>query len=240
VHVGIALRGERTDQGFAVIVAADHYRAAVKPALLGPAPNQKEQRAPEGNQREQAEHIERAEPGAGELVAGLGEERNADGDQKHHRPCGGEPHILLLVPAEGLHLIDVGDLEGEHRQQRDAENGGEVIPGEAVRRHDIDGVNREADAGDQSRLDQADQSGEYDRRIGGLMGLLGDRARGGRKLGRLGALSPAARHARHGRVNRRSGLEDRVRLGLRHWIRFHCRSTAIIEARKARGHAWEG
>ncbi len=44
--------------------------------------------------------------------------------------------MCLLVPAEGLHLINVGDLEGQHRQERNAEKGGEVIPGEAVARPD--------------------------------------------------------------------------------------------------------
>jgi hypothetical protein len=224
MHVGVALRGERADQRFAVIVAADHHRAAVEAALLGPAPDQKKQPAPECDQRKQAEHIEGAEPGAGELIAGFGEERNADGDQKHHRPGGSEPHILLLVSAEGLHLIDIGDLEGQHRQERDAENGGEVIPGEAVSGHDIHGVNGKADDGDQSRFDQTNESGEHDRRIRMLIGLLGQRAGGGRKLVRLGLPRFSPRHRRHGRMNRGNGLENRVGLGLRHQARFHTRS----------------
>ena len=216
MHVGIALQGERADQRFTLAVATDHDRAAVEPAFLGPAPDQEEQPAPEGDQREQPEHIERAEPGAGELIARLGEEGNADGDEKYHRPGGGEPHILLLVSAEGLHLINVGHLEREHRQDRDAENGREVIPGEAVARHDVADVNREADRGDQGRLDEANEPGEHDGRISLLIGLLGERAGGGRKLVRLRVLRVAARRRRNGGVNRRSGFENGVGLELRH------------------------
>ena len=131
-HVGIALRAERADQLFAVAVAADDHGAAVEPALVRPAAHHEKQSAPEGDQREQAEHVKRAEPGAGELVAGLGEKRNADGDQEHHGPRRSEPHVLLLVAAEGLDLIDIGDLERQHGEKRDAGDGGEVIPGEAV------------------------------------------------------------------------------------------------------------
>jgi hypothetical protein len=40
---------------------------------------------------------------------------------------------LLFKPAEGLDLIDVGDLERQQGEQLDAENGGDVVPGEAVR-----------------------------------------------------------------------------------------------------------
>jgi len=109
------------------------------------------------------------------------------------------------MPAEGLHLINVGDLEGQHRQERNAENGGEVIPGEAVARHDIRDVNRKTDADDQSCLDQANESGEHDRRISRLVGRFGDCARGRRKLMRLRVLGLVARHRRHRGVNRRSG-----------------------------------
>ena len=50
--VGIALRGERLDQRFAVGIGADHDGAAFEPALLGPAPHQQEQRPPECDQRD--------------------------------------------------------------------------------------------------------------------------------------------------------------------------------------------
>ena len=118
-HVGIALVCERRDQRFAGLAAADDGGAAGEAAFAGPAPHQQEQPAAEREQRDQADDIEAAEPDAGELVAGLGEERHADHDQEHHRPGRGEPEILLLVAAERLHLVDVGGLEGEHRQQRD-------------------------------------------------------------------------------------------------------------------------
>ena len=144
-HVGVALRGERLDQRLAVRVGADDDGAAVEPALPRPAPHQEEQRAPEREQRQQAEHVEAAEPDARELVAGLGEERHADGDQEHHRPGRGEPQILLLVAAERLHLVDVGDLERQHRQDRDAGDGAEVVPVEAVDRHHVADIDRKAD-----------------------------------------------------------------------------------------------
>ena len=55
------------------------------------------------------------------------------GDEKHHGPRRGEPHILLLMAAEGLDLIDVGHLERQHGEQGDAKDGGEVIPCEGDR-----------------------------------------------------------------------------------------------------------
>ena len=157
-HVGIALRGKRPDQRFAVASGADHDGAAVEPALPRPAPHQQEQRAPERDQRDQAEHVEAAEPDARELIAGLGEERHADGDQKHHRPRRGEPHILLLMAAERLHLVDVGGLEGEHRQQRDADDGGDVVPGKAVDRNDVADIERKSDQRDQREIRSCGQS----------------------------------------------------------------------------------
>ena len=45
-----------------------------------------EQPAAERQQRHEPDDIEAAEPDAGELVAGLGEERHADHDEEHHRP----------------------------------------------------------------------------------------------------------------------------------------------------------
>ena len=116
VHVAVALRGQRLDQRIAVGVGADDHGAAVEPALPRPMPHQQEERLAEGDERDQAEHVERAEPDARKLVADLGEERHADREQEHHRPGGGEPEILLLVAAKRLHLIDVGGLEREHRQ----------------------------------------------------------------------------------------------------------------------------
>ena len=128
---------ERIDQRRALLVGADDDGAPVETALLGPAPHQQEQRAAEGDQHDQADDIERAEPDARELVAGLGEERDADDDEEHHRPRRGEPEILLLVAAEGLHLVDVGGLERQRRQRRDRDDGGEVVPREAVERNHI-------------------------------------------------------------------------------------------------------
>jgi hypothetical protein len=63
VDVGIALGGERADERFAIGVGADYDGAAIEAAFARPAPHQQEQHAPERDQREQAEHVEGAEPG---------------------------------------------------------------------------------------------------------------------------------------------------------------------------------
>ena len=117
-QVGVALVVERLDQVFAQLAAADDHGASRQPALAGPAPHHEEQATAERQQHEQADDIEAAEPDARELVARLGEERDADGDEEHHRPGGGEAEILLLQPAERLHLINVGDLERDQRHRR--------------------------------------------------------------------------------------------------------------------------
>ena len=184
--VGIALRGERFEQRLAVRVGADHDGAAVEAALPRPAPHQQEQAAPECDQRQQAEHIERAEPGARKLVAGLGEERQADRDQKDHGPGRSEPHILLLVAAERLHLVDVGDLERQHRHDRNADNGADVVPGKSVARHHVPEIDRKADCDDQRGFDQPHGAGQHDRRIGRFELLGGNFERGGRERGRAG------------------------------------------------------
>ena len=145
-HVGIALRGQRIDQRFAVMVGADDDGAAIEPAFPRPAPHQKKQPAPERDQGEQAEHVEAAEPGAGELVADFGEERRADCDQKNHGPCRSKPHVLFFMAAKRLDLIDVGGLERQHGEQRNAENDAEIVPGEAVARHHVADINGKADS----------------------------------------------------------------------------------------------
>ncbi len=192
--VGIALRGERFEQGLGVQIGADHDGATVKPSLPRPAPHQEEQAAPECDQRQQAEHVECAEPGARELVAGLGEERQADRDQKDHGPGRSEPHILLLVAAERLHLIDVGDLERQHRHDRDTDNGADVIPGKAVSRHHVPEIDRKADRDDQGGFDQPHRAGQHDRRIGRFELLGGNFERRGRERVRAGGFRRDARH----------------------------------------------
>ena len=121
-HVAVALRGERADQASPRCIGADDDGAAVEPALSRPVPHQQEQRAPEREQRHEAEDVKAAEPHAREMIAGLGEERHADRDQEDHRPGRGEPEILLLVAAERLHLIDVGGLECEHGKHGDRQD----------------------------------------------------------------------------------------------------------------------
>ena len=193
------MRRQRLDQGFAIGVGADKDGAAVEPALARPPPHQEKQRAPECDQREQAEYVEAAEPGAGELIARLGEKRHADGDQKHHRPGRGEPHILLFVPAESLDLIDVGHLERQHRQQRDGEDGADVMPGKSVGRHHVADIDGKTDQHDQGDLDHADEAGKHDWRIGAFIRFAGNLEGRGRKRSRLGGGALAgAPHRRHG------------------------------------------
>ena len=161
--------------------------------LPRPASHQQEQGAPECDQRQQAEHIEGAEPRPGKLVAGLGEERQADRDQKDHGPRRSEPHILLLVAAERLHLVDVGDLERQHRHDRNTDNGADVVPGKSVARHHVPEIDRKADRDDQRGFDQPHGAGQHDRRIGRFELLGGNFERGGRERERAGGLRGDAR-----------------------------------------------
>ena len=148
-HVGIALIADRRRQRLAGGAAADDGGAPRQPAFLGPAPHQHEQRAAERQQRHEPDDIEAAEPDPRELVAGLGEERHADQNEEHHRPGRGEPEILLLMAAERLHLVDVGDLERQHGQHRDAGDGAEILPLHAVLRHHVADIDQHADQRDQ-------------------------------------------------------------------------------------------
>ena len=162
----IALEAQRIDQSFSVFIGTDDDRATIEPALPRPATHQQEQATPEGDERDEPEDVECAEPGAGELIAGFGEERNAHGDQKDHGPRRGEPHVLLLVPAEGLNLIDIGGLKCQHGAKRDAENGGGVMPGKTPRRHHVCDIDGKADGNDEGEFDEPYRTGKHDRRIG--------------------------------------------------------------------------
>ena len=188
-HVGIALRGKRGDQRLAVVVGADDDGAAVEAALPRPAPHQEEQGAAKCDQRDQPDHVEAAEPDAGELVAGFGEERHADGEQKYHGPRRGEPHVLFFMAAKRLDLIDVGRLERQHGKQRDAGNGADIVPGKTVERHDVPEVQttKPTTATSATSIRRTD-AGEHDRRIGGFERLRGDLQRGGRQRVGAGAL----------------------------------------------------
>ena len=137
--------------------------AAVEPARPRPLPHLQEQRAPKADERHQSEHVEAAEPDAGKFIRTLGEERGADNDEEDHRPGGGEPEVLLLVAAERLHLIDIGDLECQHRQHGDRENSADIVPLEAVDRHDIAAIDRRPDQHDQREFDETHRAGEHDR-----------------------------------------------------------------------------
>ncbi|HWZ08749.1 MAG TPA: hypothetical protein VNY53_17765 [Bradyrhizobium sp.] len=107
---------------------------------------------------------------------------------------------MLFMPAEGLDLIDVGDLESQQGEQLDAENGGDVAPGEAVRGHHVAEIDDQADEADERKFDQPHRAGEHDRRIGALVGLRRGRRRQRRRIG--------ARQCRHCRRYRRGRLKD--------------------------------
>jgi hypothetical protein len=105
------------------------------------------------------------------------------------------------MPAERLDLIDVGDLERQQGEQLDAENGGDVVPGEAIRGHHVAEIDDQADEADQRKFDQPHRAGEHDRRIGALVGLLRPGRR--RQRRRIGA-----RQCRHCRRYRGGRLKD--------------------------------
>ena len=191
--VGVALRGERLDQQIAALVGADHDGAAVEAALPRPLPHQQEQRAPKADQGQEPGDVERSQPYSRIVVADLGEEGHPDGDEEDHRPGGGEPEILLLVAAEGLHLVDVGGLEREHGERRDAENGPDIAPLEPFDGNDIAEIDGKTDHGDQCELEHAHRAGDHDRRPG-RRGRLARRRRG-RRATRPSAPLPR----RHGR-----------------------------------------
>ena len=161
-HIGIALLPQRLDQRLAGRPAANDGGAPREAAFPGPAPHQHEQGAAENQERDEFDDVETAEPDPRELLASLGKERNADQDEEHHRPCGGEPEILLLVAAERLHLVDVSDLERKRRHQRHAGDGRDVAPFEAGLRHDVAHVNQHAYQCNKRALDHANRAGQHD------------------------------------------------------------------------------
>jgi hypothetical protein len=169
------------------LAAADDRGAAVEAALLRPAPHHEKQHTAEGEQRDEPDDVEAAEPDAGEFLAGFGEERPADHQQEHHRPGGGETEILFLMAAKRLHLVDVGHLKRQHGQHGHGGDRAEIVPGHAFHRHHVSGVDRGAGQRHQRQLDHADRAGEHDRRHGwrnrlgcGLLGGRSEAVRAGR------------------------------------------------------------
>jgi hypothetical protein len=133
------------------------------------------------------------------------------------------------MPAEGLDLIDVGDLESQQGEQLDAENGGDVAPGEAVRGHHVAEIDDQADEADERKFDQPHRAGEHDRRIGALVGLRRGRRRQRRRIG--------ARQCRHCRRYRRGRLKDLAgsRLGDdRHVFAACVCSSCLVNCRAGR------
>ena len=205
------------------LIGAYHDSPAVEPALLGPPPHQQEQGAAESDQGRQAEDVEAAEPHPRELVSRLGEERHADGNQEDHRPRRGEPHILLLVAAKRLHLVDIGHLQGQHRHEGDHQDAGHVVPLEALDRHHIGAVDRGPDQHRQRELDQAHGSGEHNRRISRHGRLGGNVERGGRqRLGGLGK-SPPMGGAGRSPLGGLTRIQFEHRLCLEHGLALNCR-----------------
>ena len=103
----------------ASLTTTDDDGAQREIACLGPAPHQHEHDAAECEQREEPDDVEAAEPNPRELFAGFEKERSAYDGEEHERPRRGEPHVLLLVTAKRLDLINVGGLEGDDREHRD-------------------------------------------------------------------------------------------------------------------------
>ncbi len=178
-HVGIALRRECCDQRIAAIAGADHDGATIEAALPCPAAHQEEQGASKPDERKQSDHIKTAEPDPGKLIAGLGEVRHGDGEQKYHRPRRREPHILFFVTAKGLDLIDVGGLERQQRKQRDPGDGADIVAGGIGEWRDRPEIKRKSDRRHQRDLDHPDDAGDNDWRIRVFESLCGDRQCGG-------------------------------------------------------------
>ena len=200
----------------AAAAGADQDGAAVETALPRPAPHQKEQSAAERDQREQPDDVEGAKPDPREFISGLREKRRGDGEQEHHGPCRGEPHILLLVAAEGLDLIDIGGLEGQHRDQRDADDAADVIARQVGHRDDQPEVQAKPDRRHQRDLDGAHEPRQHDRRISALETLRGHFERRRRKHARRRRLRGDARQRFDGTGNGRRRFEYRALFGSRH------------------------
>ena len=177
-----------------LVVGADDDSAPVEAALLGPASHQKEQRAAESDQHDHPGDIKVPSQTRENWSPALAKNEMPMTIRNTTDQADREPEILLLVAAERLHLVDVGGLEREsaiaamRRWRRD------VVPLEAIERNHIGGVDREADQHHQRELDEADDAGEHDRRIGG-----------GRSAVRRSSARPATARASGGRRRPASG-----------------------------------
>ncbi len=191
LDAAVLLPPQLLDHMRAGFAAADDHRAAGEAAFLRPfAHGQETPCRREIISAASPTDVEGAEPYAREHFAGLGEERRADDDEEHQRPGRGEPHVLLLVAAEGLHLIDVGGLEGEHRQHRDAQGREQIAPDEAVELFEVGRIDQKADHDDERELAHAHETCEHDRRDRSGLRLGGDCERFRRQRMRLaGALA---------------------------------------------------
>ena len=103
----------------------------------------------------------------------------------------------LMWRTDRLDVVDIGRLEGNDGRGRDDEISGQVVPGEAVDRKDVEEVDDDADTSDERRLDRSYGAGDHDRRIGGGDRLRRDSDRFRRKLTRkCGAESTRSRDGR--------------------------------------------
>jgi hypothetical protein len=109
-------------------------------------------------------------------------------------------------------LVDVGDLECQHGQQRDAGDRAEILPLHAVLRHHIADIDRRPDQRDQRKLDHADGARQYDRRQ-----RRHDRL-GGNDCGRFGEVMRCGpgRRSRQRMACRGRGLDHAAWVDLRH------------------------
>ena len=199
--------------------------AVRQPALARPASHQHEQSLAKQQQRKEADHVKAAQPDARELIAGLGEEGDTDGNEEHHRPRGCEAEILLLVTAESLDLVDIGDLKGQQGEHRHAGDRAEVPPFEAVSGHHIAAIDGEADEPDQRELDHPNGAGEHDGRVGRGQPLVRS------LLGRCGQLTRHRHATRSGSRGLRVPDAEHIELGHRraHSWRKRNRPAALFD-----------
>jgi MoxR-like ATPase len=125
------------------VAAADYDGTAVETPFAHPAAHDAVQEEPRAVEREQPDGVEAREPEARIHAAELREERERDDHEEHDRPRDGEACALAHRIAERVDLVDVGGLERDHRQGRDAERGRDVVPVEdAVGRVDVTEIGR--------------------------------------------------------------------------------------------------
>src|SRR5262245_20712339 len=120
------------------------------------------------------------------------------------------------MPAEQLHLVDIGGLEADHGGGGHAEDRREKLPVKAAERNDIPEIERDADGAQHREVDDTDCARNHDRRVGAANFLIGDG-----KSGRSEPAAPFDRRAVDG--GGRRGVEHLASCNRFHW------STSVLE-----------